>query len=232
MLAGRDRRTRAGERRASGSAAAPGRRGRPGGAGSRRGPRRDAVASSSRAPTTTVLRLGVGGEHVERLGAADAEPAPLADGEVVVARCARRARRPARSTIAPGPLAEAAVAGEERALALAGEEAEVLALGLARRPAGRPRRRSRAPRAWSARRAGSAAARATRAAARRACRSGPWPGRRRRASSGPVAVVGEARVVAGRERRGAEPVGERDHRVDPQRRRCRPRTGSASRPAR
>ena len=73
---------------------------------------------------------GVGGEHVERLRRGDADPAALADGEVVVAAVAAEGAAGGVDDRAVA-LAQAAVAAEEAALALAGEEAEVLALGLA-----------------------------------------------------------------------------------------------------
>ena len=73
---------------------------------------------------------GVGGDDVERLRRDDADPAALADGEVVVAAVAADG---ATGAVDDGALAlaQAAVAAQEAALALAGEEAEVLALGLA-----------------------------------------------------------------------------------------------------
>src|SRR3954471_12641202 len=75
------------------------------------------------------VRVGVGGDDVKRLGGGDADPASLADGEVVVAGVAAD-RRPGGVEDGPGPLAQAAVALEKPRLALAGKEAEVLALGL------------------------------------------------------------------------------------------------------
>ena len=57
-------------------------------------------------------------------------PAPLADGEVVVAAVARRSPEPGAVEQITLALAQATVATQEVSLALAGEEAEVLALGL------------------------------------------------------------------------------------------------------
>src|SRR5919204_1480244 len=72
------------------------------------------------------VRRGIGGEDVEGVVGADAEPATLANREVMVAAVAAH-HAPARGDDLPRPVAEAAVTGEERALALAGEEAQVLA---------------------------------------------------------------------------------------------------------
>ena len=58
-------------------------------------------------------------------------------------------------------------------------------------------------------------ARAPPAAGRRACRSGPWPGRRRRSSSAPSPSSRGPRVMAGGEPGGAEALGDLDHRRDP-----------------
>ena len=92
-------------------------------------------------------------------------------------------RAPAASVDRARPVALAAVLGQERGAAGAGEEAEVLRLALvARRPA-RPRRRARGPPAWCARRAGSAGGRAWPGSWPPACRPGPWPGRRPRAAA-------------------------------------------------
>ena len=94
------------------------------------------------------------------------------------------------------------VAGEERGLAGAGQEAEVLGVGLrGDRQAGR-RRRARAPRAWCARRAGSACAPASRAAAPRACTPGPWRGRPR-CAAGRRACGARSGRSRGRRRRAA-----------------------------
>ena len=95
------------------------------------------AASAARGPTVTVLARDVGGEHVLRLGGGDAQALALADREVVGAAVA--------AELAPGAVddraravADAAVAGEERGLAGAGEEAEVLGLALVGH--GQPRR--------------------------------------------------------------------------------------------
>ena len=103
------------------------------------------------------------------------------------------------------------MAREERLAAGPGEEAEVLRVGLRgdRQPARGAR--ARAPRACAARRAGSAAGEATPAPARRACSSGPC---RASAATRSRPAAG-ARVVAGRERVGAEALGELEHRVEP-----------------
>ena len=81
---------------------------------------------------------GVGGEHVERLASAEPEPAPLTDRVVVVSAVlaeplAVLAEDRARA------LPESAVARQERAATDAGQEAQVLRVGLAghRQPVGR-----------------------------------------------------------------------------------------------
>ena len=72
----------------------------------------------------------VTGQHVERFAAPDSEPAPLADGEVVMSVVLAE---PAARAIdhLTRPILEPGVAAKELALPLAGEEAEVLALGTA-----------------------------------------------------------------------------------------------------
>src|SRR5205823_11034161 len=88
--------------------------------------RRQLHASADRDP----VRGGVGGEHVEGPPGGDAEAAALADREMVVAAMAAE-DAPAGVDDLAAVVAEAAMAGEERTLALAGEEAEILALALA-----------------------------------------------------------------------------------------------------
>ena len=119
------------------------------------------VASSMRGPAMTLLVVGVGRQDVEGLAAPYPEAAPLSHGEVVVAVVSIRGGGRERSTTSPGRSSSPRVAAKELPLALAGQEAEVLALGAARHLEVRPRRRSRGPPAWSARRAGNAGARAT-----------------------------------------------------------------------
>ena len=85
------------------------------------------MASSARVPTTTVSPVLA--EHVERLLGVDAEPLALTDGELVLAAVAAE-RAPGAVDDRPRPLAHAAVAREERRLAGAGQEAEVLRLAL------------------------------------------------------------------------------------------------------
>src|SRR3954447_1627162 len=75
--------------------------------------------------------LGVGPEHVERLAAADAQAAPLTDREVVMALVLAEAPPPPIDHVARA-LLETGVTAQELALALTGEEAEVLALGTTR----------------------------------------------------------------------------------------------------
>ncbi len=72
---------------------------------------------------------GLGPQHVERLLGGDAEPSALADGVAVMAAvtCRARGRRCRRS---PRLLLDPGVAGEEGGAAGAGEEAEVLRVGL------------------------------------------------------------------------------------------------------
>ena len=71
----------------------------------------------------------VGGQHVERLPGGDPEAAALADRELVMAAMAPDGASRAVHDL-PGSLTQPGVASEERALALAREEAEVLALAL------------------------------------------------------------------------------------------------------
>src|SRR4051794_24574548 len=75
------------------------------------------------------VRLRVGAEHVERLRCREADAAALPDREVVVAAVAPD---PTPAGVEEPALAvtESAVVAQELALALAREEAEVLALGL------------------------------------------------------------------------------------------------------
>ena len=77
------------------------------------------------------VRLAVLGQHVERLRGGDAEPLALADREQVLATVATDGP-PGAVDDRTGALAQAPVAGEERALAGAGEEAQVLRLALVR----------------------------------------------------------------------------------------------------
>ena len=159
------------------------------------------------------VRGGVGGEHVERLRRGDADPAPLADREVVVAAMAadRLAGAIEHRALA---LAEAAVAAQEPRLALAGEEAEVLALGLlgdgeavaggdlAHLGLAQLGQREAQPVQHRRRQRGEHVALVL-----VAVRGG---GEQRT-----VAVLDDPRVVAGDEVVGAEPLGEVDHRRDP-----------------
>ena len=75
------------------------------------------------------VRTHVGGEHVERLRRGDAEALALADREVVRAAVQREHGAVAVDDLA-GAVVEAGVAGQERGLAGAGQEAQVLRLGL------------------------------------------------------------------------------------------------------
>ncbi len=97
----------------------------------------DGVAEPDRAshqvaarPDRDRVRGRVGGQHVHRLLGAAADAAALADREVVVAAVAPDRPAGAVDQIALA-LAQAAVAAQEVGLALTGEKAEVLALGLA-----------------------------------------------------------------------------------------------------
>src|SRR6476661_334493 len=72
----------------------------------------------------------VGAEHIERLPGGHAQAASLADCEVVLPAVAAERATPAVDHVAAA-VAQTAVAAQELALAAAGEEAEVLALGLA-----------------------------------------------------------------------------------------------------
>ena len=114
----------------------------------------------------------------------------------------------------PRALAEAGVAGEERALSVAREEAEVLALALAG---------DREPRGGSEPahpRLGEIRKREPEAGERLRPQRGQhvglvlgrvgWSG-----EEWPVAVVGEAGVMTGGERPGPQAVGQREHRIDP-----------------
>ena len=96
----------------------------------------DGAAHGHRAPRERGARADrdrvgarVGGEDVERLAGRDAEPAALPDRVEVVAAVAAELA-PGRVEDRAGALAHAAVAGEERRPPGAGEEAEVLRVGL------------------------------------------------------------------------------------------------------
>ena len=156
---------------------------------------------------------GVGGEHVERLRRGDADAAALADGEVVVAAVAAD-RAPGAVEDGAGGVAKTAVAAQEPALALAGEEAEVLALGLAR---------DRQPVAG-----GDLPHLGLGQLGEREAKPAEQLGRQRRqhvalvlgavgggGEQRAVGVLDDPRVVAGQQVRGAEPLGEVDHRRDP-----------------
>src|SRR5262245_34208170 len=82
-------------------------------------------------PDDDPVRGGVGAEDVAGRAAADPEPAPLSDCEVVVAQVAAEDAPPGIDDLT-GPITEVAVAAQELALVLPREEAEVLALGAAR----------------------------------------------------------------------------------------------------
>ncbi len=89
------------------------------------------ASSALRGPTVTVLARASVAEHVQRLGRADAQTVALADG--VGVRAAMLAEHGAGVVDdRAGQLAEAAVALEEVAVARAGEEAQILRVGLAR----------------------------------------------------------------------------------------------------
>ena len=180
------------------------------------------VSSSPRGPTVTVFERAIGREHVQRLARAvqawpRAQPAALADGDACGRRRARpgRARRGRRS--GPDARAQAAVAGEE----VASGGCRPGSTGPGSRAGARPADR-----------------RARRCARTSGLVSSPSGKRRRASDSGEsaperVALVlapdrrpsaaaararahrrGHARVVAGRERRRAQPVGEVEHRVE------------------
>ena len=122
---------------ASGSGGGPRRRARPARCSRRTADPDPPGGELARAgPATTVFVAASVAEHVERLAAAHAQASALADGEVVVAGVrAEPATAPVHDVARP--LLEAGVPAQELALALAGEEAEVLALRAARRPRGR-----------------------------------------------------------------------------------------------
>src|SRR5215211_1174306 len=82
-------------------------------------------------PDDDAVRLRLGGQHVERLRRADSDPAALANGEVVVSLVFAE-HAAARVDHVAHARPEPAVAPEEAALALAREEAQILALRLAR----------------------------------------------------------------------------------------------------
>ena len=106
------------------------------------------------------------------------------------------------------------MAAQEGALALAGEEAEVLALGLSRHRqpvAGGELAHLGLRSSASGKRSRPSSAGGERREHVGLVLGGVGGGREQRA----LAVVDDPRVVAGRQSRGAEPVGERDHRLDP-----------------
>ena len=112
-------------------------------------PRTRSVARATAGSQPDRVCLRVRAEHVKRLGRRDAEAAALADREVVMAGC-----RPSSSRFRPRParlVGQAAVPPQEVLLALAGEEAEVLALRASWLPTTLPARRSRGPRPWRGR---------------------------------------------------------------------------------
>ena len=216
----------------SGSAASRDRRGRRRGAGVRaaHGHARRRGERRARSDDDAVV-LGVLVEHVQRLAVGDADPAPLPDGEAVLTASGGRGRRPSRSTICPVALVEPAVAGEEAGPVVPARkqrscESTLLATG---RPA--VGGDLRAPRAWSAHRAGSASARATRRRQR-----GEHVrlvlgrvGGERAAAARAGRRLGDPRVVAGGELRRTR--GGRRARASRRaaRDRCSRRTGSGSR---
>ena len=76
-------------------------------------------------------------DDVQRLTGGDPDPAPLADGEPVLAVVSADDVALAVDD-RPGGVAELAVASQEPGAIGAGEEAQVLGVDLARRPAARP----------------------------------------------------------------------------------------------
>src|SRR5262249_44088713 len=151
---------------------------------------------------------------VPRLASADAQPAPLPDGEVVVPPVGGQ---PAARAIhhLSGAIAEPRVTAEELALALAGEKAEVLALGPPRDLETGGARLGADPEL------GQLAEGEPEARQRRGSQSGEhvrlvlrWV--RGRCEQRAATVIDDPCVVPGGQRCGAETVGERDHRVDPQ----------------
>ena len=89
------------------------------------------TASASRGPTMTRCRCGVLVEHVEGLGRGHAEPAPLADGELVLAVvAAEHAARPVHDLAGRVSPRAAVAAQERRGCRAPASEAEVLALAL------------------------------------------------------------------------------------------------------
>ena len=128
----------------------------------RRAERTVAVASSAaRGPTVTRVGARVGAP-ARRAARRRATPMPRRWPTV---KCAwprwRPSTAPRRSTISPGRSRSPPWRARNARAAGAGEEAEVLRVGLGRDRQPGLARRARAPRAWSARRAGSASARAT-----------------------------------------------------------------------
>ena len=167
-------------------------------------------------------RARVGREHVQRLATADAEAVALADGERVRAGVLAE-HLPRAIDDPPGALAEAAVALQEGALARARQEAQVLRVAPVRdRQAGRRRQlahlrlghlsqRKPQPRERLGRERRQhialVLARVGRGAQQRHSRVF-IPDRVR-------APLEHPRVVAGRERPRAQPVGQLEHRVEP-----------------
>ena len=151
--------------------------------------------------------------HVEGLGRRDADSAALADGEVVVAAVAADHAARAVEDVALA-VVEVAVAPQESGLALAGEEAEVLALGLAgdrefvagcdlpHLGLGQLGQRETEPRQHRRRQAGEHVALVL---------GRVGAGGEQRA----VLVADDSRVVAGDQPFGSEPFGEVGHRREP-----------------
>ena len=170
----------------------------------RDGRRRERLARADR----DGVRVGIGGEDVERRATADAEAATLTNGVVMGAAVApeRAAAGVEQRALA---LAEPTMAGEEGFAAAAGQEAEVLGVGLAGdRQAVAARELANLPFAQLA---------------EREAQPGERLGGDRRERVALVLVgvggdaqqaVGDARVVPGDERRGTEPPGQLEHRVE------------------
>ena len=140
----------------------------------------------------------------------------------------RPRRRPRAIDDVARALAQPAVAGQEARAPGAGQEAQVLRVGLGRHGQRRlARERADLGLAQVAEREAQPGQRA-RATARRACRSGPWPGRRPRAAGRRPCAARSGRCSASRRRGGRRRRASRRG----ARGRCSARTGSASGPRR
>ena len=154
------------------------------GAAARRARARGGSRAASRVPTTTRFARASVRSTYSGSACGDAEPLALADGEVVEA-VVRADDLAVASTISPGASSSPAWRAQERRLAGAGEEAQVLRVGAARdRQLGLRRQLAHLRLGQLGQREAHPRQRRRRQR-RRACRSGPSPDRPRRAAARP-----------------------------------------------